>query len=707
MNIEKTGQPSLSQKVSAEARDWLRHFPWFETILIIVVMSISLYASLSDAQNLPLRWFTRDDAYYYFKVAQNISEGYGSTFDRVNPTNGYHPLWMLVCIPIFGLARLDLILPLRVLLLVMSGLSVATGILLYRLIGRIFAPPIGAIAALYWVFSGDILATMYQPGLETGIAMFFVVLLVYKLFEFETSWRTNEVSKKQIFTLGIIAALAMFSRLDLIFFAGIVGLWIVFRGQLLRYFLPLDITFIMFSTLLAFVLRVGFPNYYDLSSLALAMTGLGWIVKIPSAFLFRLYQHSGMSSAGELLKRLFLSTITSTVIVSVLMLALTRLGILGGSFPRATLLLDFVFTLLLFGISRFIYMDLQLDKSNEIRSDDRPLTSFLKHWKQWLNEGLVYYGILFGSLSVYMLWSKLAFGTFSPVSGQIKHWWAGLPGRAYGGSSRDLLSFLGMNFLTDSNAWNPVSSIMGGWAEYLYKFNIVEVWRYPILLAIFALLFHFILRSNRKKATSAVTQLAIVPLLSGAWLQVLYYNSLGYASFKEWYWVSQLVLMVLTMGLVIGMIYKWLSKLPYKQIIAWAFAAYFGISMGVSFWRTIQGSMPYHYWEADAPFIDVGPLLEEHTEPGSLIGITGGGNIGYFIHNRTITNMDGLINSYPYFQALQAGRAGAYLDNIGLDYVLANPTILDQQPYRGQFNPYLEHLNVRYGGKELMSYGEP
>ena len=198
----------------------VKRFPWFETILIIVVMSISLYAALSDAQNLSWRWFTRDDAYYYFKVAQNISEGHGSTFDGINPTNGYHPLWMLICIPIFALARFDLILPLRILLLVMSGLSVATGILLYRLIGRIFTPAIGAMAALFWVFSHDVLNTLYQNGLESGIAAFFIVLLVYKLYEFEISWRKNEVSKKQIATLAVIAVLTMFSRLDLVFLAG-------------------------------------------------------------------------------------------------------------------------------------------------------------------------------------------------------------------------------------------------------------------------------------------------------------------------------------------------------------------------------------------------------------------------------------------------------------------------------------------------------
>jgi hypothetical protein len=685
----------------------MRRFPWFETILILVVMSTSLYAASSDAQNLSLRWFTRDDAYYYFKVAQNISEGYGSTFDRINPTNGYHPLWMLICIPIFALARFDLILPLRILLLVMSGLSAGTAILLYRMIGRVFALPIGAMAALYWVFSFDVLGVAYQHGLETGIAAFFVVLLIYNLFEFETSWRTNELSKKQILTLGIIAALAMFSRLDLIFFAGFVGLWIVFRGQLLRYFLPLDIVSIMFSALLAFVLRMGFPDYYELSSLAMAMIILGLVVKIPCAFLFGLYQHSGMLNISGLLKRLLLSTITSSAIVGAAMLAGIAVGILKGSFPRVTILTDSIFTFLLFGISRLIFVGLQTDRNTRHESNDKPVIYFIKNWKRWLQDGTTYYGVIFGSLSIYMLSNRLAFGTFSPVSGQIKQWWASLPGRAYGGSARDLLSFFGVNYATDMNAWNPASSMIGFWAEKLYKMGILDTWRYLLLLALLAILFYLLLCSDRRTGKNALTQFAIIPLLSAAWLQVLYYNSSGYASFKEWYWVSQLVLMVLTISLTLGMIYKLIGRSPYKYLAAWALAVYVGVNMGMSYWKNMQNSMPYHYWAANAPFIDVGPLLEEYTEPGSLIGITGGGNIGYFIRDRTILNMDGLINSYSYFQALQSGQAGAYLENIGLDYVLANPVILDQQPYRGQFNNYMDHLNIFYGGKELMRYGVP
>jgi len=44
-----------------------------------------------------------DDAYYYCQIARNLLAGYGSTFDRINFTNGYHPLWLGVCLLIYGL----------------------------------------------------------------------------------------------------------------------------------------------------------------------------------------------------------------------------------------------------------------------------------------------------------------------------------------------------------------------------------------------------------------------------------------------------------------------------------------------------------------------------------------------------------------------------------------------------------------------------
>jgi hypothetical protein len=81
--------------------------------------------------------------------------------------------------------------------------------------------------------------------------------------------------------------------------------------------------------------------------------------------------------------------------------------------------------------------------------------------------------------------------------------------------------------------------------------------------------------------------------------------------------------------------------------------------------------------------------------------MTGGGNAGYYIHDRTIVNMDGLINSPDYFLALQQGEGATYLKQHGMTVIFASPRLLGLPPYNGQFAPYLENYS-EYGGKKLM-----
>jgi hypothetical protein len=683
----------------------MRRIPWFEILLTVAVISISLYAALSDAQNLSWRWFTRDDAYYYFKVAQNISEGRGSTFDGINPTNGYHPLWVLVCVPIFALARLDLILPLRILLLVMSGLSVGTAILLYRLIGKVFMPAIGAIAALYWVFSGDVLFRVYQQGLETGIAAFFIALLAYKLFAFDAANRNRPFSNKQLATLGILAVLTMFSRLDLVFLAGITGLWAVFRGHSLRYFLPLDIVSIFGSVLLAFVIRMPITDYYRFADAAMLMIAMSLMVGIPIAFLYGLYQHPRFGNLRTLIIRLASFSITMSALAGMLALALANVFSPEG-FPRIIIPIHAGITFLFFGLTRLMVRGLRTDQAS-LENVASPVQDFRAHWKQWLKDGSIYFGILLGSLGGYMLWNKIAFGTFSPVSGQIKRWWGSLSGRVYGGPARNELAFFGLDYAGESNAWHPASTLLGGWAERLYKTGILDVWRYLILLSLLALIFYLILRLGRQKAKTSLAQMSIIPMLAGAWLQIFSYHITGYSAYKEWYWIGEHLLIVLVSAFVLGLAYQQIRRVRFAPFAAWILALVYGIWLANPFWQNVQRTMTYNEWSANSPNNEIAWLLEQYTEPGSIIGITGGGNAAYFVHDRTVVNMDGLINSHEYFLALQSRQAGKYLADIDMDYVLANPGILNQLPYKGQYNDYLELTNVNYGGKWLMRYRSP
>jgi hypothetical protein len=125
----------------------MKRFDWFEIALIVAVMSISLYAAFSDGTEpghgagSPATTPITTSRSPRTSARDTAAPSTGSTRRMAIIPSGW------VCIPIFALARFDLILPLADPVPVMSGLSVATAILLYRLIGRVIAPAIGAIAA--------------------------------------------------------------------------------------------------------------------------------------------------------------------------------------------------------------------------------------------------------------------------------------------------------------------------------------------------------------------------------------------------------------------------------------------------------------------------------------------------------------------------------------------------------------------------------
>ena len=39
-----------------------------------------------------------EDFFYYLGVADHVVRGDGATFDGTAPTNGFHPMWMAVCV---------------------------------------------------------------------------------------------------------------------------------------------------------------------------------------------------------------------------------------------------------------------------------------------------------------------------------------------------------------------------------------------------------------------------------------------------------------------------------------------------------------------------------------------------------------------------------------------------------------------------------
>lgn len=61
---------------------------------------VGLRACLGDEERIAFLLY--DDAYYYLGVAKHLASAGTSTFDGLHATNGYHPLWCALLVPVVG-----------------------------------------------------------------------------------------------------------------------------------------------------------------------------------------------------------------------------------------------------------------------------------------------------------------------------------------------------------------------------------------------------------------------------------------------------------------------------------------------------------------------------------------------------------------------------------------------------------------------------
>lgn len=696
---------------------FLRRFHWFELALIIVVMSVHIYAAFSAPHNFSMRWFLRDDAYYYFKVAQNISEGRGSTFDGINPTNGYHPLWVLVCVPIFALARFDLILPLRVLLLVMAAFSVTTSILLFRLLKKPVGEPIAMLTASYWALNLTIHGIITQLGLETGLLALSVLLLLRQMQKMDEK---ESLANRDFAKLALIALLVLFSRLDSIYLVLIAGVWMVFWRSAIRYLIPLDLLLVFGTVVGAYLQRAGLKYYIlGFTDSAVTMGAVTFVLQTAIFYLIGLYEHPKALPVRQILTRTLTGVTLVTVLAAGIMFLLRALGL--AEMPRAVPLLYWLLMTLLTLAARYGLRVLSLRQEPAVSTAEEHGTNSsaffsaaLEQLKNrgmaltnWLPAGFAYYGILAAGLLTYMGINRGLFGTFMPVSGQIKRWWGSLPGNAYGGGEKTVLDIYTLDPLR-SQSWGLLTQPLYAWAEKISgNGETAAAWYWAAFISLLAA-WLFVLLKNRSKSLPRLFQTGFLPIFMSAWLHGFLYAAMGYAASHEWYWTTQMISLVLAGALGLRGLLDMLPKGRIVNFTAWASAGALSLLLAYTFSITLIQRMPYVSRYEGQPYLDMLTILEGYSEEGAIIGMTGGGSVGYFIHNRTIVNMDGLINSYPYFQALKTGQASRYLEEIGLDYVFANPYIITHSaPYDQQFKPE-QFVPVsgapKYGQKELLKF---
>lgn len=176
--------------------------------------------------------FFADDSYFYLEVASNFAHGLGSTFNGLMPTNGYHPLWMLVCAAVFK-AVPNKYAAVHVIGAVIAVLNLGALVRLTLILQKAGT----ALPWLAWLLYLPFCFTT-QLGTEGALSGFFIASTILCAYDLAL-----DPKPRRALLYMLCAALAVLSRLDNIFiiafltFALILGVATPQARTMLRFLL--------------------------------------------------------------------------------------------------------------------------------------------------------------------------------------------------------------------------------------------------------------------------------------------------------------------------------------------------------------------------------------------------------------------------------------------------------------------------------------
>ena len=171
-----------------------------------------------------------DDAFYYFLTADRISNGQNISFDGITATNGFHPLWLFLLVPLYLLPGRTL--PLHLGLTLSSVLDVVAGGLIGLAAWKLTQNKVAGLFAMtfYVLLPRNIFASV--DGVENALA---AMLLSALLLVLVSAWREPpERWLRWSIATGVLAGLLVLARLEsaVVVAAGLLALALLRRGSL-------------------------------------------------------------------------------------------------------------------------------------------------------------------------------------------------------------------------------------------------------------------------------------------------------------------------------------------------------------------------------------------------------------------------------------------------------------------------------------------
>ena len=160
--------------------------------------------------------FHEDDIWYYLNIARNFAHGRGFSYDGIEPTNGFHPLWMLVLALTGKVWTFEWIsAELFKLQAIFFGCSIGLSAILLRRTTKWLA---GSLFLIAWLGARPYYYKTGLTGLETPVflAVGLLAILTY-------DWCVEDPTLARRLVLGLMMSVVFLARLDYGAFAFLVS----------------------------------------------------------------------------------------------------------------------------------------------------------------------------------------------------------------------------------------------------------------------------------------------------------------------------------------------------------------------------------------------------------------------------------------------------------------------------------------------------
>lgn len=166
-----------------------------------------------------------DDTGYFYKIAWNVVNGKGLTFDGINPTNGFQPLWLYMLLPLAWLMREAT--PeayFRAALVYEMLIVFAAAWFVFRAVRQVESVLVAALSTSIFLYLSRY---HFVNGMETGVLMLCLAGLLDYSLRSQVFYRNDP---RTAFGFGVIAGLLLLARLDTVFLVGISYIFLLMRS---------------------------------------------------------------------------------------------------------------------------------------------------------------------------------------------------------------------------------------------------------------------------------------------------------------------------------------------------------------------------------------------------------------------------------------------------------------------------------------------